>query len=99
MKPSIRCLLLVFALAIGLPSAHAAEELILSLEDDSGARPKKRPSIDVVELRVRPASPPRAPPPAPTESGIGAARTAPAATAGTAPLAAEAGGAPYRGGD
>ena len=44
MKPSIRCLTLLLALAILLPAAHAQEA----------------PSVEVVELTVHPASAPRA---------------------------------------
>ncbi|HUT95693.1 MAG TPA: hypothetical protein VMY37_39930 [Thermoguttaceae bacterium] len=60
MKLSIRYLTLAAALAVGLPSGHAAGELISGLADDSAPPAKEKPSVDVVELTVHPAKPPRA---------------------------------------
>ena len=52
MRPSIRCLTLIVALAIVLPTARAAEK------PPPGA--EEKPSVEVVELTVHPARPPRA---------------------------------------
>jgi tetratricopeptide (TPR) repeat protein len=60
MKPSPRCLTLILALAIGLPSAYAGEEPVTSLGVKPGARPERKPAAEVVEMTVHPARPPRA---------------------------------------
>lgn len=52
MKPSIHCLMLILAMAIVLPAANAGEKPAKGAEE--------KPSVEVVELTVHPASAPRA---------------------------------------